>query len=74
MAQTNELASHIKDLRRLRDLAIATRKVGAAVTAECALGRALVAAKAVEDSPRTVYDMTDAELLEIASRAKEVRQ
>ncbi len=75
MKQSDDLEIHIKDLRRLRDIAIATRKIGPAISAEVAIGRALVAASAgVVGAPRTVYDMSDDELLAIASRGKEVKR
>lgn len=68
-------ADHIKRLTMLRDVALASRKVGAAVQCEIAIGRASgFHQTAVEDGqPRSVYQMSDDELMEIASGGREER-
>ncbi|SMP82028.1 hypothetical protein SAMN06295888_14511 [Desulfonatronum zhilinae] len=74
MTQTLELEDHIKSLRRLRDMAVVSRKIGPAITAEVAIGRALLGMRVVEDGqPRSVYQLSDQELLEIASGGREER-
>lgn len=67
MTKTDEITCHIQSLRRLRDMALAARKTGPAITAEVAIGRALLGLRAeVEQGPKTLYEMSDQELLEIA--------
>ena len=65
--------SHIQSLVALRDLALAARKIPAAVQCEIALGRVAGFQKGMDEDgqAKSIYQMIDDELMQIAMGKRE---